>query len=421
MYKPREDSLMLAEQVKKYAKGFVLDMGTGSGIQAVTAAKKKNVKKVIALDIDKNSIGYCKEHIKNKKIQFFVSDLFSIFKKPLNKKINKKNKSIKKIINKNNIKFDTIIFNPPYLPEDLRVKDLTLDGGKKGYEIIERFLNEVNSNLKQNGIILIIFSSLTNKNKIDEIIKNNLLEFKVLSKKHIFFEDLHVYLIKKSDLLKRLEKKNIKNIKYFSKGKRGILFTGDLEINNKKINLIKLIKKNKKIKIVIKTKRPESKAVGRIQNEIKFLKILNKKNIGPKLLFFSKDYLIYEFIEGNFIIDYFKNNKKNNILKIIKNIFNQLYIMDKLKINKEEMSHPPKHIIINKKNKPILIDFERSHKTKKPSNVTQFCSFLISGYVFNILKNKNIKVNKNKIIKLAKKYKKQINKNNLNKIKNEFQ
>ena len=115
-----------------------------------------------------------------------------------------------------------------------------------------------------------------------------------------------------------------------------------------------------------------------------------------------------------------KNNKKGNIKKILKNVFEQLFIMDKLRINKEEMSHPLKHIIANKKNKAVLIDFERCHKTKKPSNATQFSSFLISNYVINILKYKNIKINTKKIIELSKKYKKQINKNNLNKIVDEI-
>ena len=55
---------MLAEQVKRYAKGFVLDMGTGLGMQAITAAKKRNVKKVIALDIDEASVEYCKKKCK---------------------------------------------------------------------------------------------------------------------------------------------------------------------------------------------------------------------------------------------------------------------------------------------------------------------------------------------------------------------
>jgi len=374
-YEPREDSKLLQQYVKKYSKGTVLDIGTGSGIQALTAAKSKKVKKIIATDIQKSVIDYNKKNINNKKIKFIVSDLFSNTKD----------------------KFDTIIFNPPYLPQELKVKDLTLEGGKKGYEVLEKFLNQVNNFLKTNGIILIIFSSLTKKEKIDQFMNNNLLGFKLLEKQHIFFEDLYVYKIEKSNLLKTLENKKIKNIRFLARGKRGFVFVGNY--------------KNKKI--AIKIKNPESEAILRTENEINFLKILNKKNIGPKLLFSDKDFLVYEFVDGNFIIDYLKNNK--NIKKIMKNILNQMFAMDNLKINKEEMSHPTKHIIINK-NKPVLIDFERAHHVLKPSNVTQFSDFLISRNISTILKKNNIKINKKKLINAAKIYKKQQIKENFNKI-----
>ena len=54
------------------------------------------------------------------------------------------------------------------------------------------------------------------------------------------------------------------------------------------------------------------------------------------------------------------------------------------------MSHPIKHIIIDKKNKPILIDFDRTRYTIKPANVTQFCDFLISKNTLMTLKNNKI-------------------------------
>ena len=182
MYKPKEDSLMLAEQVKKYAHGVVLDVGTGSGIQALEAAKSKKVVKVIAVDIDPEAIEYCKEKIDNKKINFFVSDLFSIFNK---------NPKFKKI------RFDTVIFNPPYLPEEPRLRDITLDGGKEGYELICRFLNEADRFLKPKTKLLLVFSSLTGKEKLEKYLFKKRLKFKELDKKHIFFEDLYVYLITK--------------------------------------------------------------------------------------------------------------------------------------------------------------------------------------------------------------------------------
>ena len=56
VYLPREDSHLLKKWVEKLANGTVLDIGTGSGIQAIAAAKKAD--KVIAVDLNPNIIKY---------------------------------------------------------------------------------------------------------------------------------------------------------------------------------------------------------------------------------------------------------------------------------------------------------------------------------------------------------------------------
>lgn len=375
VYEPREDSTMLEVSVRKYAFGRVLDIGTGSGIQAIAAAESSKVSLVLATDVQKGVIDYCKNNIKNSKIKFMQSDLF---------------KNVKG-------KFDTIIFNPPYLPQELKIRDLTLEGGKKGYEVAEKFLNEANSFLNPDGIILLVFSSLTKKEKIGEFIKNNLFDFEELEKMHIFFEDIYVYLLKKNELLKKLEAKNISSIRYFTKGHRGLLFTG--------------LYHNKKI--VIKAKNPKSTAFGRIENEANWLKKLNKREIGPKLIYANKDYFMYHFIEGDFILNYIAKSSKNQIKKILKNILNQMHKLDKLKVDKEEMHHPLKHVLI-KNEKACLIDFERAHYSASPKNVTQFCQFIMN--LGTILAKKKIIADKNKIMQFAKVYKNKQNNVNFRKI-----
>lgn len=172
MYEPREDSFLLLKNLKKYLKKYihkgdiVLDMGCGSGILARETARY--ARKVVAADIDKELITELERKNKNKKINFVFSDLFSHITD----------------------KFDLIIFNPPYLPSK-NIKHQDIDGGKKGTEIIERFLKEAREHLKENGKILILVSSL-NKN-IEELFSSYGYSYKKIGEQKFFFEKLFVY------------------------------------------------------------------------------------------------------------------------------------------------------------------------------------------------------------------------------------
>lgn len=175
---------------------------------------------------------------------------------------------------------------------------------------------------------------------------------------------------------------------YLAKGKRSVVYT--LKINNKIY--------------ATKVKKEDISAKNTVNNEARFLKILNKYKIGPRFKEKGKNYIIYEFIKGEFFKDWIKTAKKENIKKIIIEVLKQCRTLDKLKINKKEMHHPVKHIIINK-NKPVMIDFERCYYTKKPKNVTQFCQLLL-------LKN----IIEKTFIKTLKEYKKRETEENFNKI-----
>ncbi|MBU0535376.1 MAG: methyltransferase [Nanoarchaeota archaeon] len=383
MYEPREDSYLLAKHVAKHAFGRVLDVGTGSGIQAVTAAKKKQVKSVLGVDIQKAVIEHCTSKVvgQSRKLRFKQSNLFENVKG----------------------KFDTIIFNPPYLPEDVKLKDITLDGGKKGYETLERFFDSVNEHLSPDGIILVLFSSLTNKAKVEGFISNNLLEAEEIGKQNLFMEQLYVYTAKKSDFLKKLEAKGLNNLRRLTKGHRGLIFTG-------------LIGKKK---VAVKMQRKDIGATGTVDRESRVLKILNEHKIGPKILFSGKDFFAYEFVEGVFIPEFLEKAGKKDMIRVLRDVFMQCYKLDRLGMNKEEMHHPYKHIVVSKgkQKKATLLDFERCKKTIKPHNVTQFVQYITSGKFGNIVSGK-INLDNENLRELAKMYKENIKLKNLNNIFN---
>mgnify|MGYP001575006376 CR=1 FL=1 len=86
------------------------------------------------IDIDEESLEFCRK----KGITVLKSNLFE--------KIDKKEKS------------DLIVFNPPYLPEDKREDTQSAratSGGKKGNEIILKFLKKVEKHLEKEGKILL--------------------------------------------------------------------------------------------------------------------------------------------------------------------------------------------------------------------------------------------------------------------------
>ena len=173
IYEPAEDSFLLQKQVKKYSKGkSVLEIGTGSGIQIQTAIKS-GAKKILATDINEEVL----RTLETKKINFRKSDLFSNISE----------------------KFDLIIFNPPYLPEDKREdleSQLATTGGKNGDEIILKFLKQSPKHLNNNGKILLLISSLTPQSRIDKFLIKLKLSKKKLSEKKLFMEKLEVWELK---------------------------------------------------------------------------------------------------------------------------------------------------------------------------------------------------------------------------------
>ena len=127
IYRPSEDSYLMTNVLKeklptllkKNSRLKLLEMGAGSGIHLQTALSSGVIKEnIFSSDINKDSVDHCSLLGFN----CIQSDLFEKFDEKE--------------------KFDLIIFNPPYLPEDKNEPEdskLATTGGKKGNEIIIKF------------------------------------------------------------------------------------------------------------------------------------------------------------------------------------------------------------------------------------------------------------------------------------------
>jgi release factor glutamine methyltransferase len=175
VYSPREDCYLLKKWVSILSKGKkVLDMGTGSGIQAI-AARAGGAARVLGVDKNKKAVELCKKNAEAAgfaDIEFKHSDLFLE-------------------VNEN---FDLIIFNPPYLPSEEHLsisKDYDLVGGEKGNELSIEFLKKAIEYLKDKGCILLICSSLSNPFEIFNYAKSFGYDYEILEEMRLDFETLY--------------------------------------------------------------------------------------------------------------------------------------------------------------------------------------------------------------------------------------
>ncbi len=172
---PRPETEILVEKainvIKKNSLKKVIDIGTGSGVIAISIKKEVPDIEIIATDISLDALKVAKENSKNLNINFICCDLFNGVKG----------------------KFDLIISNPPYiktrdlekLPEEVKSFEPinALDGGEDGLKYYKKIVIEGKNYLSKNGFIIFEIGYISVVKKIEKIFaENNFCDIK-------FFKD----------------------------------------------------------------------------------------------------------------------------------------------------------------------------------------------------------------------------------------
>ena len=148
---PRPDSEIIIEEalkiIERKDKGFILDIGTGSGCLVISLAKERPNFFYSAIDISKKAIKVAKINAKmhqlENRIKFYQSCVDNFFKG----------------------KYDLIISNPPYINKfKLKYLDkdifgfeplIALEGGLDGSSILNKVIKKSSSLLKVGGKLIL--------------------------------------------------------------------------------------------------------------------------------------------------------------------------------------------------------------------------------------------------------------------------
>ena len=160
-YQPAEDTFFLADHIEDEKGKTALDIGTGTGFLVKILSDSFDL--VIGTDININSLRQQAAPIRNR-ICCNAADVFSK-------------------------KFDLIICNLPYLATD-EIIDIATDGGTEGFEIPSQIIKSALPCLNKSGKFIFVTSSLSNFQKLIDMVNSEGFRARILARKKLFFEDL---------------------------------------------------------------------------------------------------------------------------------------------------------------------------------------------------------------------------------------
>lgn len=177
VYPPSEDSLLLIRSFDVTPGEKVLELGCGSGIVSLHCAKAGAV--VTAGDLNPSAVRLTKKNGEknNLNVNVVLTDVYDSV----------------------DGKFDTVVFNLPYLPVD---DDLPLaeawSGGEDGLGPLPRVLEGIHDRGNDGWRIVVVVSSLMDEERLDSLLAP--YRVTVLGELPLFFEKLRVLQISADNL-----------------------------------------------------------------------------------------------------------------------------------------------------------------------------------------------------------------------------
>lgn len=190
------------------------------------------------------------------------------------------------------------------------------------------------------------------------------------------------------DLLISEGKINIGELKVVGKGCVSIVLLGIL--SNKRV--------------AIKVLRSDANRTS-LEGEGRILKLVNEVGVGPKLISVKDTVIAMEYIEGEFLPNWLRNERKpEKIIKIIRDILEQCHKLDSIGVDHGELSNPREHIIV-KNERAVIIDFETASLCRKCRNLSSIISYLFFKRENAEILKKIMKWDEEKLLKLIREYK----------------
>jgi len=147
-----------------------------------------------------------------------------------------------------------------------------------------------------------------------------------------------------------------------------------------------------------------------LEREAELLAKANNVGVGPKLVGVKKHLLLMELVDGDLLEKWLeKHRHPDSVRKVLSDILEQCWRLDEICLDHGELSKAPKHILMDKADKPFIVDFETASTNRNASNVTSVCQFLFQGNsnVCKVIAEVLGQRDRDKLVRALKRYKKE--------------
>ena len=132
-------------------------------------------------------------------------------------------------------------------------------------------------------------------------------------------------------------------------------------------------------RVAVKIRRTDADRAD-LLHEAHMLSKANSVNVAPKLMAASKNFLLMQLIDGDLFPNWLKTNKESaRVKQILGEVLEQCFRLDKAGLDHGELSKAPKHLLVDKTEKPFIVDFETASEERRVANVTAVCQYLFAG------------------------------------------
>jgi putative serine/threonine protein kinase len=138
-------------------------------------------------------------------------------------------------------------------------------------------------------------------------------------------------------------------------------------------------------KVALKIRREDSRRNNLVQEGV-MLQAANNVGVGPLYIGITNDVLAMEFVEGTRLPLWLGSLKgrgrKARLKATLASLLDQCFRLDQSRLDHGELSRAHKNVMVSANDRPWILDFESSSRSRRPSNFTSLAQYLFLGGTF---------------------------------------